>query len=142
MELRLLRRSRAAGGLAASRKLERGPKATKRAYPLRGRVRCAYCERRMEGTPRSTRTYHRCAARTLVPGSPVLRGHPKNVYLSEAAVLGPINEWIGHLFERENRDSTVRALLASGSAGGSGATAGERDGDSAASTTGRDWCWC
>jgi DNA invertase Pin-like site-specific DNA recombinase len=118
VEVQLLRRSRAAGGLAASRKLERGPKATKRAYPLRGRVRCASCMRRMEGTPRSTRTYYRCAARTLVPGSPALDGHPKNVYLPETAVLGPVNEWIGQLFARENRDETVRALLASGSAGG------------------------
>ena len=32
----MLRRSRAAGGLEARRKLERGPKATKRPYPLRG----------------------------------------------------------------------------------------------------------
>ncbi|WP_229373464.1 recombinase family protein [Umezawaea beigongshangensis] len=73
VEAQLLRRSRAAGGLAASRKLERGPKATKRPYPLRGRVRCAYCSRRMEGTPRKTRTYYRCSARTLVPGSPAPR---------------------------------------------------------------------
>ena len=41
VEVQLLRRSRAAGGLESRRKLERGPKAkTKRAYPLRGRVRC------------------------------------------------------------------------------------------------------
>ncbi len=50
-EIQILRRSRAAGGLEARRKLERGPKATKRPYPLRGRVRCSYCGRRMEGTP-------------------------------------------------------------------------------------------
>jgi recombinase-like zinc beta ribbon protein len=42
-----------------------GPK-TKRAYPLRGRVRCGYCTRRMEGTPRESRAYYRCAAPTLV----------------------------------------------------------------------------
>lgn len=64
-EVQLLRRSRAAGGLSSRRKLERGPKPTKRAYPLRGRVRCGYCSRRMEGTPRASRTYYRCAARTM-----------------------------------------------------------------------------
>ncbi|MEU4744289.1 recombinase zinc beta ribbon domain-containing protein [Actinosynnema sp. NPDC023658] len=98
VEAQLLRRSRAAGGLAASRKLERGPKATKRPYPLRGRVRCEYCSRRMEGTPRKTRTYYRCSARTLVPGSPALNGHPNNVYLPEAAVLGPLSKWLDGLF--------------------------------------------
>lgn len=112
-EVQLLRRSRAAGGLAERRKLERGPKVTKRPYPLRGRVRCALCERRMEGTPRQKRTYYRCAARTLVPGSPVLATHPKNVYLPEAAVLETLNGWLGHVFARENQDETVAALVAS-----------------------------
>ncbi len=118
-EVQLLRRSRAAGGLAACRKLERGPKATKRPYPLRGRVRCGYCTRRMEGTPRQSRTYYRCAARSMVPGSAALHGHPKNVYLPEVAVLDPLNAWIGGLFDRDNVDRTVAALVASqGSTGG------------------------
>jgi hypothetical protein len=86
-EVQLLRRSRAAGGLPSRRKLERGPKATKHAYALRGRVRCGYCQRKMEGTPRETRIYYRCAARTIVPGSPLLAEHPENVYLPEAALL-------------------------------------------------------
>jgi DNA invertase Pin-like site-specific DNA recombinase len=123
-EVQLLRRSRAAGGLPARRKLERGPKATKRPYPLRGRVRCGYCSRRMEGTPRETRTYYRCAARTMVPGSPALVGHPKNVYLPEAAVLDPLNKWLDGLFDRTNVDRTVAALVASQDAGQG---AGQRD---------------
>jgi Recombinase len=51
-EVQLLRRSRAAGGLDSRRKLERGAKATKWPYALKGMVRCALCGRRMEGTPR------------------------------------------------------------------------------------------
>ncbi|HYZ08096.1 MAG TPA: zinc ribbon domain-containing protein, partial [Pseudonocardiaceae bacterium] len=102
-----------AGGLAASRKLERGPKATKRVYPLRGRVRCGYCSRRMEGTPRKSRTYYRCAARSLVPGSTALHSHPKNVYLPEVAVIEALNAWIGDLFHPKNVDRTVAALVAS-----------------------------
>jgi DNA invertase Pin-like site-specific DNA recombinase len=113
-EVVLRRRARAAGGLAGSRKLERGPKkSTKRVYPLRGHVRCGVCARRMEGTPRGDRTYYRCAARTIVPGSPVLKRHPKNVYLPERAVLEALNEWIGRLFAPEHRDETVDLLLAS-----------------------------
>lgn len=110
-ETQLLRRSRAAGGLAARRKLERGPKVTKRPYPLRGRVRCGLCERRMEGTPRKSRTYYRCAARTMVPGSALLATHPKNIYLPETAVLERLNGWLGDVFAAENRDETVAGLL-------------------------------
>jgi DNA invertase Pin-like site-specific DNA recombinase len=112
-DVQLLRRGRAAGGLAASRKLERGPRATKRVYALLHRVRCGYCSRRMEGTPRAERIYYRCAARSMVPGAAALDGHPKNVYLPEAAVLGPLNTWIGELFDRKNVDRTVAALVAS-----------------------------
>lgn len=110
-EVQLLRRSRAAGGLPARRKLERGPKVTKHAYALRGRVRCGYCQRKMEGTQRETRIYYRCAARTIVPGSPLLTEHPKNVYLPEAALLDPLNGWIGHVFSPDQRETTVRQML-------------------------------
>ena len=110
-EAQMVRRTRAAGGLAARRRLERGPRSTSRSYALRGRVRCGYCTRRMEGTPRENRVYYRCAARSIVPGAPVLATHPKNVYLPESAVVGPINEWIGSLFGPEHREGTVRRLL-------------------------------
>jgi hypothetical protein len=49
----------------------------------------------------------------MVPGSPALDGHPKNVYLPEAAVLEQLNAWLGELFARKNRDGTVVALVAS-----------------------------
>ncbi|WP_424186588.1 recombinase family protein [Actinokineospora sp. G85] len=111
-EIALMRRTRAAGGLAARRKLERGrKKTTKHVYALRGRVRCGYCKRRMEGSPRQERIYYRCAARTIVPGSPVLNGHPTNVYLPEIKVLDGINQWLSGLFDRPNRERTVRQLL-------------------------------
>ena len=67
----------------------------------------------MEGTPREARIYYRCAARSMVPGAAALDGHPKNVYLPEAAVLGPLNVWIGELFDRKNVDRTVAALVTS-----------------------------
>ena len=108
----LLRQSRAAGGLEARRRLERGPRPAKHSYVLRGRIRCVYCSRRMEGTPKHGREYYRCVARTLAPGSPALEAHPKNVYLPERTVLPALNAWIGGLFDPKNRDQTVAALLA------------------------------
>jgi hypothetical protein len=110
-DAQLVRRARAAGGLAARRKLERGRRSTARPYPLRGRVRCGYCARRMEGSPRGDRLYYRCAARSIVPGAPILATHPKNVYLAESAIVDPINAWIGGLFAPDRREDTVRRLL-------------------------------
>lgn len=107
-----MRRTRAAGGLAARRKLERGrKKTTKHVYALRRRVRCGYCKRQMEGSPRQKRIYYRCAARTIVPGSPALNGHPTDVYLPEIKVLDGVNQWLAGLFDRRNRGRTVRQLL-------------------------------
>jgi hypothetical protein len=113
-EVQVRRRSRAAGGLSARRKLERGPKHTKRTYLLRGRVRCGYCERRMEGTPRAERIYYRCAARSIVPGSPVLERHPRNVYQPGRAIVDPLNTWIGHLIRRRRACEHGWATRASG----------------------------
>ncbi|WP_235926534.1 recombinase family protein [Actinokineospora pegani] len=110
-EVALMRATRAAGGLTARSRLERGTKRTKHVYALRGRVRCAYCKRRMEGTPRQHRIYYRCAARTIVPGSPLLATHPANVYLPEITILDGLNDWIGRLFSRPERDNTLRHLL-------------------------------
>jgi hypothetical protein len=37
--------------------------------------------------------------------------HPKNVYLSERAIVGPVNAWIGMVFDPEHRDEAIRRLL-------------------------------
>jgi Recombinase len=108
----LLRRTRSAGGMVGIAKLER-EKSVTRDYLLRGRVRCALCERKMQGgIVRSTASY-RCRARTLAPGSAALAAHPCTVNLREDVVTARINEWIGSLFVPQNRDATVRALVAS-----------------------------
>jgi hypothetical protein len=62
---------------------------------------------------------YRCAARSIVPGSPILDTHPKSVYLPEAAVLEAINGWMGSVFDPNRRDETVQRML--------GAAAGQPD---------------
>ena len=42
-----------------------------------------------------------------------LANHPKNVYLPEAALVGPLNEWLARLFNEDNLDTTVASLTAS-----------------------------
>lgn len=110
-QTQLLRRSKSAGGLRTARKEERSGRATVRAYPLRGRLRCAVCNRKMEASPRAHGMYYRCPARTLAPHSPVLTRHPAAVYVREAAICIPLNKWIATLFDPNNRDRTVQALL-------------------------------
>ncbi|WP_425502918.1 recombinase family protein [Saccharopolyspora hordei] len=78
VEVQLRRRARTAGGLAASRKLERGPKkTTKRAYPLvtsgptTGVLRARWCRaRRCSPTTRRTSTCPRLRCwSSFTPGS-------------------------------------------------------------------------
>jgi hypothetical protein len=63
-------------GLDARRRLEHGEHPAKHAYVLRGLIRCGYCVRKMEGTPKHGREYYRCVTRTLAPGSPALAHAP------------------------------------------------------------------
>ncbi len=117
-EAQLLRRSKGAGGLATARKQERSRRPTGRTYLFRGRIRCAYCQRKMEASPRAHGMYYRCPARTLAPNSPALAAHPPSVYLRETPVRAAVNAWIGQLFTPEQLDSTVQALVASQGAPG------------------------
>jgi hypothetical protein len=43
----------------------------------------------------------------------MLAGHPKTGYLPEMAIVGPVNRWLGELFDPDNLDRTVAALVAS-----------------------------
>jgi len=110
-QTQLLRRSKSAGGLRTARKEERSGRTTVRYYPLRGRLRCSVCNRKMEASPRAHGMYYRCPARTLAPNSPVLAWHPAAVYVREAAICTPLNQWIATLFDARNRDQTVQALI-------------------------------
>lgn len=113
-QAQLIRRSRAAGGMQGRAKLPRTRSTGTRPYPLRGRIRCGICTRRMQGaTIRQHETYYRCLARTLAPGSAALADHPRTVNVRQDALLEPLNGWIGRLFHRDNVDRTVAALIAS-----------------------------
>ncbi len=112
-QAQLLRRSKSAGGLRTARKTERSARRVKQSYLFRGRIRCAICGRKMEGSPRKHAMYYRCPARTLAPGSPALATHPGAVYLREDTIRDAVNEWFAELFRRDHVDETVAALVAS-----------------------------
>jgi DNA invertase Pin-like site-specific DNA recombinase len=112
-QAQLLRRSKSAGGLRTTCKEERNGRSTLRPYPLRGRLRCSLCNRKMEASPRAHGIYYRCPARTLAPNSPVLAQHPAAVYIREAAICAPLNQWIATLFDARNRTRTIQTLVES-----------------------------
>jgi hypothetical protein len=112
-QAQLLRRSKSAGGLRTTCKEERSGRGTVRPYPLRGRLRCSVCNRKMEASPRAHGTYYRCPARTLAPNSPILAQHPAAVYVREAAICAPLNRWIVTLFDTQNRTRTIQTLVES-----------------------------
>jgi hypothetical protein len=112
-QAQLLRRSKGSAGLRSARKTERTGRPVKRLYLFRGRIRCAVCTRKMEGSPRKHAMYYRCPARTLAPESPVVAEHPPAVYLRESTIRIAVNTWLADLFHPDNVDHTVAALLAS-----------------------------
>ena len=52
-QAQLLRRSKGSAGLRSARKAERIGRPVNRVYVFRGRIRCAVCTRKMEGSPRT-----------------------------------------------------------------------------------------
>ncbi|MFI5563334.1 recombinase family protein [Amycolatopsis japonica] len=110
-QAQLIRRAKAAGGLRTARKAERAGRPVKHVYLFRGLIRCAACERKMEGSPRKYGMYYRCPARTLAPGAPALLTHPPTIYLREEPLRDAVNGWIGGLFDQQNIEQTVSQLL-------------------------------
>ncbi|KAB1144728.1 hypothetical protein F7R91_21065 [Streptomyces luteolifulvus] len=65
----------------------------RRLYVLRGLLRCARCNRLMEGTWNNGEPYYRCR---FPAGRPVTDPghHSHNVYVRERRVLGPLTSWL------------------------------------------------
>src|SRR4051794_11871835 len=61
----------------------------------------------MQGATIRAGAHYRCTARRMVPGSALLRDHPKTVNLREEPVVEALNGWIGQLFDRTNINATV-----------------------------------
>ncbi|MFT2015042.1 recombinase family protein [Streptomyces sp. 796.1] len=67
--------------------------AAARAYALRGMVRCARCNRLMQGTWNNAEPYYRCRFPAEYATANQIE-HPRNVYLREQTVLGPLTSWL------------------------------------------------
>ncbi|MGW7369728.1 recombinase family protein [Streptomyces sp. NPDC054841] len=81
-----------------------------RAYPLRGRVRCALCGRKMQPATIRNSVYYRCEFKdqeaTLHPGL----DHPRTVNLREDVVCQALDSWIARAFTPDRLTTTITAL--------------------------------
>lgn len=98
-----LRASRAGGDYA-----KKG-NPTRRPYVFRGCILCGYCSRKMHGNWNNQQAYYRCR----FPQEYALINeldHPKVVYLREAEILDPIDNWLATAFAPERIGATLDAL--------------------------------
>lgn len=111
-QVTLKRKQRAGAGNRSRSQLERtrsSASATPR--PLRGRVRCDLCNRKMQAETVHASAYYRCRASDLAPGSPQLEQHPRSINLREDHITASVDAWLATLFAPENLDRTVSTLL-------------------------------
>ncbi|MGW1282205.1 recombinase family protein [Streptomyces sp. NPDC002586] len=73
-------------------------------YLLRGMMRCARCNRLMQGTWNNGESYYRCRN-----PSAHSTHHPRNVYLREQAVVDPLLSWLGATLTARGLSRTLSA---------------------------------
>jgi hypothetical protein len=94
------------------RAVVRRPRSTGRVYPLRSRLHCGLCNRRMQGSWNNQEAYYRCTfASEYALANHV--AHPRSVYLREADLLPELDDWLAKLFDPTRREATIRSLAAS-----------------------------
>jgi site-specific DNA recombinase len=80
-------------------------------YVLRGLLYCDLCGRRMQGQQTRGELYYRCRyANEYALVNQV--EHPRNVYLAERELLGPLDQWLATSFAPHRLEDTVDALFA------------------------------
>ena len=78
-------------------------------YVLRGRMTCALCGRRMQGSWNHGRPHYRCklAAEYALANN---IDHPKTIYTREDRVVAALDTWLATLFDDDHIEETCRLL--------------------------------
>ncbi|MDS0135767.1 recombinase family protein [Amycolatopsis sp. CM201R] len=84
---------------------------TRHPYVLSGLLHCGVCSRRMQGQRNHERPFYRCRYPTEY-GLANKTEHPRNVYLAERDLLGPIDSWLATSFAPHRLHDTIDALCA------------------------------
>ncbi|WP_222623364.1 recombinase family protein [Streptomyces armeniacus] len=88
-----------------------GVQRTRRPYLLRGALICGVCERKMQGHWSHEQAYYRCR----FPNEYGLANrvqHPRNLYVREAWVTRPLDDWLAKVFLPHRIDKTVDLMTA------------------------------
>jgi site-specific DNA recombinase len=94
-----------------ARQVIRRPRATPRAYPLRGLLFCGICDRRMQGSWNNEQAYYRCTFPAQYARTNQLQ-HPRAVYLRATSIMLPLDEWFAGVFRPERLPATITDLTA------------------------------
>ncbi|MFE5161651.1 recombinase family protein [Streptomyces sp. NPDC056697] len=89
--------------------LERKPRPTTRGYALRGLIRCAICQRKMQGTFNNGKPHYRCRYNAEYAKNAAL-DHPLTVYVREEVILPELDKWIAKAFAPGQLTATLQAM--------------------------------
>ncbi|WP_186382490.1 zinc ribbon domain-containing protein [Amycolatopsis rhizosphaerae] len=82
---------------------------TRNRYVLRGLVHCGLCGRRMQGQQSREQLFYRCRFPNEYGLANKVR-HPRNVYLAERDLVGPLDDWLSTCFAPHRLRDTIDAL--------------------------------
>ncbi|WP_107502553.1 recombinase family protein [Streptomyces noursei] len=88
---------------------ERSPRTTTRGYPLRGRLRCGICHRKMQGNYNNGKPHYRCRYTAEYAKNAAL-DHRLTVYVREEVVLPLLDAWIARVFAPGHLGRTLHAM--------------------------------
>ncbi len=112
----LFGRARTIAAVGRGRHVERKRRPSPRPFALRGLISCAICGRLMQGRYNHGLAHYRCR----YPSEYAVVNevdHPRNVYLREDAVVGPLDGWLAQVFDPDNIDETLDTLHAARESG-------------------------
>jgi site-specific DNA recombinase len=107
----LFGRARTIAAAGRGRHVVRKRRPSPRPFALRGLISCAICGRLMQGSYNHGLAHYRCR----YPSEYAVVNevdHPRNVYLREDAVVGPLDGWLAQVFDPANIDETLESLQA------------------------------
>ncbi|WP_369359746.1 recombinase family protein [Streptomyces sp. cg2] len=91
------KQAQAKAGVRRTAAGERSPRTTTRSYPLRGRLRCGICHRKMQGNYNNGKPHYRCRYTAEYVKNAAL-DHLLPVYVREEVVLPLLDAWIARVF--------------------------------------------
>lgn len=108
---------RAQQAFAARRRGQARQDGADRVYVFRGLLRCGSCRRLMQGTWNNDEPYYRCRFPEKYASANRI-AHPRNVYLRESRLLGPLDSWLAAACSPRQIGAQLHSATDAGAPGG------------------------